>query len=209
MGLATVLAGVTLLGSGVLLAVVTPEDGPWIGSWLDDLFANQQALGGGLVGLGVVCFLIGRMVGDDIAPSSFRGPAVSEEEMQRALAQRMFNPPHPPKPDWGQTLRGLGLFGAVSAGVWYLGGAPAIDDFRLTWLRHGLDSYGSSILILGGTLLVWGVLTTGFAWRNPWNKALLEVPLNGAWWLLRQCALVLGALLLALVTGLGVSAFGT
>lgn len=210
MALALLLAGLTLLGSGVWLADVTPEDGPWIGSWLSDAFDWQMGLGGGLIFLGLVCFGIRGVFGHNAA-WDYAAPSlhVPEDERLKALAQRLFNPPYPPKPDWGQTLRGLGLFAALAAIVWYRAGAPAIGDFQLAWLRDGLNAYGPSIAILGATFVVWSVLTEGFARGHPFNTMLLELPLNGAWWLIRQCALVLGALVLALVTGLGVSAFGT
>ena len=80
------------------------------------------------------------------------------EERRKALAQRFFNPPHRPKPDWGETLRGLGLFAAVATTVWYLAGGAGVGDYKLGWLRDGFDAYGQGVLVLGGTIAVWALL---------------------------------------------------
>jgi hypothetical protein len=202
-------AGVILFISGIWLAAITPDDAPWIGSLLNDIFASERGLGLGLLFLGVACGLLQAFSSLDFVSHDRdrRLPSrIPDEERARALAQRIFNPPYPPKPDWGQTLRGLGLFAALVAVIWYRAGAPPLGDHELKWLREGLDAYGSSMLILCGTVAAWSLLTALIRYHLD-LRTMLEWPLSATWWLLRQIALIIGALVLALITSAGVSTF--
>jgi hypothetical protein len=206
---ATVVAGVILVITGWRLAAVISDDAPWIGSWLDGVFGSVREFGWNVIAIGIVwCVLnvlgVKTVDGDEHDPP----PELPYDERIRAIAQRTFNPPYPPKPDWGQTLRGLGLFAALVAAVWYQAGAPPVDGNELNWLRDGFEAYGSGLLTLGGALLAWSVLAGSISARHSFTRWLLELPLGAVWWLLHQIALIVGLLVFALVAA-GVTSFAS
>ncbi len=105
-GAVSLSAGVILLVSGIALAAVTPDDAPWIGSWLNGVFRGERRLGGILIALGVIglCWVMVVLVrsggGRGIPPSNRRPRPSTEtseessgwsEERRKALAQRFFN----------------------------------------------------------------------------------------------------------------------
>ena len=161
-------AGSILLLSGIGLATVTPDNAPWLGSWLNGVFREERSMGGILIGLGVlllawwigIWMTLGVKNDPERTPEHAEPTALDAErseealtwsaERRKALIQQFFNPPHPPKPDWGETLRGVGLFAALVTIVWYLAGAPPVGNYRLDWLRAGFDAYGSGLLVLAG-----------------------------------------------------------
>lgn len=97
-------AGVILFISGIWLAAVTPDDAPWIGSLLNDIFESERGLGLGLLFLGVACGLLQAFSTlDFVSHDRDRSlpPRIPDEERAHALAQRIFNPPYAPKPELG------------------------------------------------------------------------------------------------------------
>lgn len=72
----------------------------------------------------------------------------------------------------------------------------------------GFDAYGTAAVIIAATMITWSVSTMAYAPLHPVSRLLLEAPLAAAWWMPRNGALVIGGLVLAVVSGLGVSAFG-
>jgi hypothetical protein len=207
---ASAVSGLILLVSGTWLAAVTPDDAPWIGFLIVAICDAEQVLGGVLLLIGIwLCLqrvFVRRVLGLHDRDIPLPADDVPKEERDSAEAQRRFNPPYAPKPDWGQTLRNLGLFAVLVSAVWYLEGASPVGGHELTWLREGFDAYGSSLLILAGTILSWAGLT-GFICYDPDLRKKLELPFDAVCWLLRQIALLIGAMVLALITGAGVSAF--
>lgn len=117
----------------------------------------------------------------------------------------MFNPPIPVKPDWGETLRGLGILAVVLALLWYWGGSPAIDGYRPDWLQTGFDSYGSALLAVIATLVSFTVLQSFIS--HPQTNRMLGWPARVSGWTARQVALGLGVFVFAVVTGVGLGAF--
>lgn len=207
-GTVAAVAGVILLGSGIALDSVTANDAPWIGSWLDDVFSGERVIGAALIGLGVLVYLALALT-DAEADYEVRAgdvdTAVLRDESARARIQRMFNPPVRAKPDWGETLRGLGFLAAILAVLWYWGGAPPVGEYHLSWLRQGLGAYGESVIVLAITVVAFAALRSSIA--HPGTRRVLELPEKGAAWTVRQVALGLGIYAFGLITGAGLGVF--